>query len=530
MTTSVLQDLGLEVAVRAAARAALVGERLESATRPVARTGVQQQALEVAATAASLPSTSELVAEVAAVPEVMAQVQSLWIEVLRKETASSGNNATGYDAFGDQAGPEDDVGVFAFRHDWSQPLVERLEWKTFVQRVASGNEQRQALRMLPRRSLRYTVGNGRRSDALVTDWLADHMGRKAWWPEPQLVVRLKAPAQQGDWILQVDDPTNRVLKFLPLRAEATTGSFGLDGWWSSDFVVWIDAPDGWQVARIDDMEPGLLWLVEPLARSVPVGSAVMPLTQGTCVEDSGAELFVPGGCHGEVSAVLQVQCPPWYDLNAPTFADDAVLDELPVWPDGNWRDSPRASASAAVQQMDTSLSDAWIRRADPVRNLTLERRYLLTGPDALTTWMLRLWAVQGQFGSLWLPDGIAPVMTVLEDADIASGYLAVDGAGMAAFWHRPAACAIYDPSGAVRYALTGPLHSGVPQALVLRSPLEGVVNAGARIVRLQRCRLAHDVVDLLWHSDAVVEIALSFLTLPEPRGNDRTSYYEGGYA
>lgn len=527
MTTPVLQVLGLEVAARAAARTALIGERLESATRPVARTGLQQQALEVAATAAPLPSTSKLVAEVASVPEVMAQVQSLWIEVLRKETASSGINATGYDAFGDQAGPEDGVGVFAFRHDWSQPLVERLEWKTFVQRVASGNEQRQALRLLPRRSLHYTVGNGRRSDALVADWLADHMGRKAWWPEPQLVVRLLAPAQQGDWVLRVDDPNDRILNFLPLRAEAVAGAFGLDGWWSADRLVWIDAPDGWQVARIDGQEPGLLRLIEPLARSAAVGSLVVPLTQGSSSEDMGAEQYVPGVLSGEVAAVLQVQRPPWDDLNIPIMAGDTLLDGIPVWPDGNWRDSPHANNSGAVHQFDSSLSDAWIRRADPVRNLSLQRSYLLAGPDVLTQWLRRLWLAQGQFGSFWVPDGIAPVMTVLEDAAIDSGTLQVDGPGLSAFWHRPAACAIYDPFVEAQHVLTGPLQSGTTQSLVLRSPLEDVVHAGARIVRLQRCRLAHDAIDLVWHSDAVVEIALSFLTLPEPRGNDRRSYYEG---
>lgn len=528
MTAPVLQGLRTEIASRAAARAALVGERLESATRPAARTSLRQQPLEVASIAAPYPSASEFVAEVATLPTVMAEVQTLWIEVLRKETSSSGINSTGYDAFGDLAGPEDGVGVFAFRHDWSQPLVERLEWKTSVQRVASGNEQRQALRMLPRRSLRYSVGNGRRSDALVADWLADHMARKAWWPEPQLVVRLVEAAEQGAWTLTVDDPNDRISAFGPLRADATVDSWGLYGWDLSDRWVWIDGPDGWQLARVDSVEPSVLWLMEPLARGAPVGSLVVPLTQGICIEDMGAEQFVPGVFNGEVAAVLQVQRPPWNDLTLPDYPADTLLDAIPIWPDGNWRDSPRASSSAAVLQLDSSVSDAWIRRADSVRNLTLERRYLVTGTDAYAEWMRRLWVAQGQYGSFWLPDGIAPVLTVQSDADIDSGYLEVDGSGLAAFWHRPAACAIYNPDGSVLYALTGPVQYGESHALVLRSPLDALVTKGVRIVRMQRCRLAHDAIDLTWHTDSIVEIALSFVTLPEPRGNDRMSYY-GGY-
>ena len=77
------------------------------------------------------------------------------------------------DVFGDQSWPDAQRGVFAFRHDWAEPLVERLEWQTSVTRLASGNESRQARRRVPRRGLTYKVGNARPTDALVADWLAD---------------------------------------------------------------------------------------------------------------------------------------------------------------------------------------------------------------------------------------------------------------------------------------------------------------------------------------------------------------------
>jgi hypothetical protein len=68
------------------------------------------------------------------------------VEVLRRDTASSAIVATGMDAFGDTPWPQAQRGVFAFRHDWAEPLVERLEWQTSVTRLASGNESRQARR------------------------------------------------------------------------------------------------------------------------------------------------------------------------------------------------------------------------------------------------------------------------------------------------------------------------------------------------------------------------------------------------
>ncbi len=88
------------------------------------------------------------------------------VEVLRRDTASAAIVATGMDAFGDTPWPDAQRGVFAFRHDWAEALVERLEWQTSVVRLASGNESRHARREVPRRSLTYQVGNARASDAL----------------------------------------------------------------------------------------------------------------------------------------------------------------------------------------------------------------------------------------------------------------------------------------------------------------------------------------------------------------------------
>ena len=527
MTQANVGEVRVETASKAAARPRISSIRAESLVRPAARSRIANQILEIAARAVPALGATEVLAEVASVPVAPVEVQALIIEILRRDTASSAINATGYDAFGDQTGPEDGLGVFAFRHDWSQPLVERLEWKTFVERTASGNEQRRALRLVPRRTLRYSVGHGRTTDALVADWMADHMGRAAWWPQPQSAMRLIEPAARGARVLTVDASLDHLQAFRPLLASPTVDWTGIDGWRMGDRWAWIDVKDGWQIARIDDSQNGLLWLVDPLARSAPVGSLVVPLQQGICLEDMSLEQVVPGAAIAEVSVLLPPPRPPWDNLNAPDTSADPILDELPVWPDGNWRDSPRASASATLQVLDNSPADAWVRRADPVRNLTLERRYLVADPDGLLEWQLRLWRTQGQFGSFWLPDGIAPVLSVLEEATPESGYLMVDGPGVSGFWHRPAACVIFDVSGTVLHALTGTTQREVDGrvALVLRSPLDGIVLPGSRVVRLQRCRLAHDAIEFTWHSDALVEISLRAQTLPEPRGNDRSTYY-----
>jgi hypothetical protein len=200
------------------------------------------------------------------------------VEVLRRDTASSAIVATGMEVFGDTPWPQAQRGVFAFRHDWSEALVERLEWQTSVTRLASGNESRQARRKVPRRSLSYHVGHARPTDALVADWLADHLGTASWWPLPQYAVPLTASAEAGVFALEVADADWR--QFVTASADLRLTWNGIEGWNEADVFALLIAPDGWQQVRISSVDSDVLWLAEPLARAAGVGSSVMPLVWG----------------------------------------------------------------------------------------------------------------------------------------------------------------------------------------------------------------------------------------------------------
>lgn len=443
------------------------------------------------------------------------------VEVLRRDTASSAIVATGMDAFGDTPWPLAQRGLFAFRHDWAEPLVERLAWQTSVTRLTSGNESRQARRKVPRRTLTYQVGNARPSDALVADWLADHLGQRAWWPLPQYAVALTTSAEADALALNVQDADWR--HFAPARAELLLDWNGVQGWQGDEVWALLIAPDGWQQVQLTQVEPDTLWLTEPLARGVPLGSLVLPLVWGRAVDPADLTQWVPGMVGGNVVALLEPAPPPDADV-----LDDAWLDDLPVWPDGNWRDDPTAVASATITRQDFSPADAWVRRDDPWATTTFQRRYLASNPDDIEIWRARLWETQGRLNAFWLPDGLAPILWVTADADPDDGFIRVDGkdasAQFSAFWHRPAACLIVHPDGYQQYALTATCHLDGDAVLVLRSGLDDWVPEGSRIIRLARCRLDHDAIDLYWHSPTLVEITLTARQLPEPRGNDRITY------
>lgn len=516
MTERVLAEALAEAAAQPAAMAQVVEQRAESISR--AAFGALAATAFAETSARPLPGAHlpTLWAETLAEPAPPLHAPALLVEVLRRDTAAAAMVTEAMEAFGETPWPEAQRGVFAFRHDWTEPLVERLQWATGVARLASGNEARQGLRRVPRRFLTYHVGHARASDALVAEWLADHLGRLAWWPLPQHAVRLTSAAHRGALALTVT-PVDEA-GFAPAAAQLRLEDDGLH-WPADRRYALLMAPDGWQVLALTEVEPERLWLTEPLARAVPAGATVLPLVEGLAVEPAEFAQWVPGLDAGSVTA--QVAFEPLPDEGR---LDDPWLDGLPVWPDGNWRDDPSVTAQGVVTRQDVSPADPWVRRDDPWPTTTFQRRFLAAGREDIARWRARLYHAQGRLGACWLPDGLAPVLRVAAPASADDGFLRVDGDGLAAFWHRPAAALILHPDGTRQAVLTGAFHQDAGGVLVLRSGLDAAVPAGSRVLRLARCRLDHDAVDLYWHTPELVEIPLTLRRLPEPRGNDRITY------
>lgn len=506
-----------ELAAKPAPGAALPEVRAEVLSRAAFGASAATLALEAASTPEPPGLAAELRTESLTEPWPPIAAATLLVEVLRRDTAASGIVATGMDAFGDAPWPDAQRGVFAFRHDWNEPLLERLVWQTSVTRLASGNESRQARRRVPRRLMTYQVGHARPAEALVADWLADHLGKPALWPLPQYTLHLAQRAERGALALAVAEADG--LRLVPPAAELLLSFGGLRGWQGGDRWVLICAAEAWQLAQIALVEDGLLWLTEPLARGAAAGASVMPLVWGTAVEPSPLTQWVPGMAGSSVTATLSPSPPP--DLG---YSHDALLDDLRVWPDGNWRDDPTSSVEAVITRQDFSPAEPWIRRDDPWPVTTFQRRYLASTLEEIEIWRERLWRIEGRLNAFWLPDGLAPVLWVTHEASPEDGFLRVAGGEVSAFWHRPAACVITHPDGTPQYALTSTAHADQGGVLVLRSGLDEVVPAGSRVCRLARCRLDHDAVDLYWHSPQLLELTLTARHLPEPRGHTRQTY------
>ncbi|MGL5632297.1 MAG: hypothetical protein ACRDD3_08030, partial [Azovibrio sp.] len=284
---------------------------------------------------------------------------------------------------------------------------------------------------------------------------------------------------------------------------------------------WVMIRSGarWQVVSVREVTLPYLWLAEPLARGAGIGSTVVPLVWGTALDPADLTQWVPGVVNGAVVARLGPGLIPDGDL-----LDDPELDGLPVWPDGNWRDDPGTVAEAKTTIQDLSPADLWVRRDDPWAMHTFTRRYLMGSFDEINLWRARLWRTQGRLSGFWLPDGLAPVLYVTQGADSEAGFLQVSERGLSAFWHRPGAGMVIHPDGERQYVLTAGTVFDGGGVLILRSGLAAGVPPGSRIIRLVRCRLDHDAIELYWHHPMLVETVLTARQLPEPRGQHSRIY------
>jgi hypothetical protein len=79
---------------------------------------------------------------------------------------------------------------FPFPPDWSNTITERLSWLTAIQKSPTGAEQREALRLTPRRAIDYPMMFDSVERNYFDVLLAQNGGGKWWVPIPHEEVRV----------------------------------------------------------------------------------------------------------------------------------------------------------------------------------------------------------------------------------------------------------------------------------------------------------------------------------------------------
>lgn len=401
--------------------------------------------------------------------------------------------------------------VLFLRHDWAQPLIERLTWATEVLRTATGSEVRTPLRLLPRRQITYFVGHDPMLRALVADWAERYQGVAKLYPLSQngVCVRRRAPAGVSALSIASDAWTSELYgRTYPAVSLGATGYSGSDDPQSLCLLLW---DDGSQIVTVLNEDPGVIYLDGALTADVPAGAVLLPLRQGRCTNAVALEQWAGGWAGGTLTVQLDTEA------YLPVTGDPS-LSNLPVWPDGDWAEATSASAQSALTAFDFSQADPAWRRDDDVPITTFTRAYNATGADA-AAWVERLYAVRGRAGAFWLADGLAPDMTLVSSVGFGDQTLYVDGADAAqGVWTQAAAVRVQPPVINPGQAI-GHYRCAAPSASMIELPAGSVQTfhpAGSTVSRLLPCRLDADAVELGWIAPQTLQFQLTARRVPLP--------------
>lgn len=150
--------------------------------------------------------------------------------------------------------------LWPFKPNWSNPLVETLEWSTAILQSYNGNEQRIANRQNPRVATDYGFLVHSRAAQRLDNLLWARQNRRLALPLWQYVTSTTAEAAA----------TADIVEFDP-----AFGPF-IDGGW----LVLMRSETQFEVCEIATVEVGGATLAAPLAETWPVGTRVYPLHLG----------------------------------------------------------------------------------------------------------------------------------------------------------------------------------------------------------------------------------------------------------
>jgi hypothetical protein len=388
--------------------------------------------------------------------------------------------------------------VWTVRPNWSQGVLERLEWLTDVMTAqSSGVEQRRACRLSPRRYVEITV-NPTRQERSYLDLLLHRDGSETWlFPLWFDVAKLTAVASETDIRVEFDNAFR----------EHGTG----------DFALLFKSAFQWEVISIAASDDTGLDLVDPLEADWPAGTVIFPLRLARLpIQTSLAALTSQVG-----EAVLMFQLAQENDFVEvePTtlmFEGSPVL----VTP-------PNRSQAITLDHLRLAM-ERDNSTGIPYRTDALDRAFqvqghswMVQGREANAEFRSLLYWLRGRQRALWLPsfnDDIITTDLTLEAAvnldveHIGYGYSGggevIDGRDVVIVNGVPG-----------RITELGVAPSAEEERLRIGAGLAADIPAGATGSFMSKSRLNQDAIELMHHTDTdgVTEIAASFQSFADNR-------------
>jgi hypothetical protein len=388
---------------------------------------------------------------------------------------------------------------FPFAADWSEPILERLEWLTDVLPSRNDTEQRVRLREGARRSVEFGVallGNQERT-------LAENLVRAGqgglfelpFWPD---ATQLLVAADSTATVLEVG-----VLAGLGFDA---AGSLMLvDGLRSTLLAI-----------GSVDVGGGTITLEAPLAAGWPAGARVVPAGLARLGERSAMRLRSDAAVVCTLSFSYEDEWLWTPAAEAATYRGYAVLEQQT-----NWADDPTVEYSRRLGVLDNSVGVPLVTDLSEVQRAARAHSWLLAGRSEIAAFRGWLAARAGRLVPFWLPSLQDDVQLVANVGAAATTLLVANGGRWrldgtdAAIGRRDLRIVL--ASGAVLYrrvTAAAQIDSATEQLTIDAALGTEVTPSDVRQISwMPLARLAGDAAEMAYLTDTLAECTLSLASV-----------------
>jgi hypothetical protein len=387
------------------------------------------------------------------------------------------------------------VTAWVWLADWSQPVVERLEWLTDVLTAYDGSERRRALRSAPRRSAEFgyaAEGDARRMlELLLHGWGARVWARPVW----EALTRLTAAASAGT---------------TTLAADTTGGGFAAGG-----LAMLHDGTTRAELVEVSAVAAASLTLLRPTASAWPAGTRVYPAHTARLAEaaalrhESGAISTGRARFADEAPAALSTA------HGLPTYRGAPVLSLR-----HDWDETPEIVLDRKLARLDNATGRPLVEDESGRPAPRQSRLYTLATRAEAETWRRVLAALRGRHGALWLDSATDDLRIV---APVAAAAVTLDVRWCGYTLYAQGHIGRRD----VRIATTAGvfmrriLSSVELAADVERLTIDAALGVDLTVAQIERVSWLHpvcldaDAAEIAWESDTVARSRVAWRSVPD---------------
>ncbi len=279
------------------------------------------------------------------------------------------------------------ITAWSFIPDWSNPILERLEWKTDVLQAYDGTEQTRAIRLSPRKTFEFDaffIAKERRyAESIIWGWGARTWALPVWHDG----LDLPNQATAGDTEILLDTPTR---------------DYSADG-----LAIILRDAFNFEVVEILDVLADRLQLKRPLSSTWAQGTRIYPARSARLSDQVRMPRWDGDASGTRVSFDLAEPVEYAASAGATLYRDYPVLTHRPEWSGGLDLEMQRKLASldnitggrvyedeAGMASTSQVMRWSWVSRAEQ------------------ETYRRLLYALRGRNGRLWVPTWARDLLVV----------------------------------------------------------------------------------------------------------------------